>query len=72
MSTKSQHPDIGRVLSYSQAARYLSASRSSLYTMVAENPEFPRPVRLVGRRVGFLIEELDAWLDSQAAARGDR
>ncbi len=43
-------------------------SRSTLYTMMAEG-NFPRPVKLGARAVGWAESEIAAWLDGRKAAR---
>jgi len=37
-------------------------SRSTIYLRVA-NDEFPKPISLGGRAVGWLESEIDAWLE---------
>ncbi len=37
-------------------------SRSSIYLRMSNN-DFPRPVSLGGRSVGWLEEEIDNWLE---------
>ncbi|GHT87704.1 hypothetical protein AGMMS49543_24350 [Betaproteobacteria bacterium] len=47
-------------------------SRSSIYKKV-KNHEFPTPISLGGRAVGWLEHEIDAWLDEQVKkSRGDK
>lgn len=59
-----------RVLSYPDAARYMGvASRSTIYSLRKADTSFPEPVQICAGRVGFLIEELDAWLNARAAER---
>ena len=36
-------------------------SRSAVYAMIARN-EFPRPVRLGRRAVGWRVEDVEAWI----------
>jgi prophage regulatory protein len=42
-------------------------SRSTIYLRVSQG-RFPTPVQLGGRAVGWLEEEIDAWIDQQVAA----
>lgn len=42
--------------------------RSSLFAMVARN-EFPRPVKVLGRRIAFVESEVTAWLTQRLAER---
>jgi prophage regulatory protein len=47
------------------AAVYTSLSVSLFQQQVQKDPDFPKPVQLAARRVGWLIGELDAWLASR-------
>lgn len=42
-------------------------SRSTIYLRVAEH-SFPSPINLGGRAVGWVEEEIEAWLQQQVAA----
>lgn len=42
-------------------------SRSSIYLRIA-NGEFPPPVSLGGRAVGWLEEEIESWLAEKVAS----
>ena len=53
-----------RVLGYEDAATYTNSSKSRIYEMIAKG-EFPRPIVISERRRGFLVEDLDKWLDSR-------
>ncbi|WP_096786873.1 AlpA family transcriptional regulator [Rhodobacter sp. CZR27] len=44
-------------------------SRSSIYAMSASG-QFPKPVRLGKRAVGWIEDEVIAWLASREAMRG--
>lgn len=46
------------------AARYCALSESTLEKLVREGT-FPAPRLLAGRRTGYLVRELDAWLESR-------
>lgn len=52
-------------LDRSGAARYLSLSESTLEKLTREQADFPKPRVLSGRRTGWLVRELDAWLESR-------
>ena len=58
-----------RVLRTIEAARYVGLSPSTLekQRLVGDGPRF---MRLGGRAVGYAIEDLDAWLDSQRGQSG--
>jgi prophage regulatory protein len=47
-----------------EAARYVAISESTLDSLQRAG-EFPAPRKLSGRRVGYLVRELDAWLESR-------
>lgn len=42
--------------------------RSAIYRLMAEN-DFPKPIRLPPRAVGWIAAEIDAWIAVRAAAR---
>ena len=46
------------------ACSFVSLSESTLQKMVRED-QFPRPRVLSGRRVGWLVRELEAWAESR-------
>lgn len=43
-------------------------SRSTIYLRMAEG-NFPRPVPLGGRAIGWIESEVDEWIDKQVANR---
>lgn len=48
---------------------YIQQSRSSVYNKINPkskyfDPDFPKPVRIGKNSVGFIIVEIDAWLQS--------
>jgi prophage regulatory protein len=47
-----------------QTAAYLSLSNSTIEKMVRKG-EFPAPRQLSGRRVAYLLKEVDEWLESR-------
>lgn len=47
-----------------RSAAYCALSESTLEKCVREET-FPKPRLLAGRRVGWLVKELDAWADSR-------
>lgn len=51
-------------LTLNNAALFVALSVSTVQLMVSEG-NFPRPRRLSGRRVGFLVRELEEWLESR-------
>ena len=46
------------------AAQFVSLSVSTLEKLVREG-QFPRPRLLAGRRTGYLVRELEEWLESR-------
>lgn len=46
-----------------------SLSRSAIYAKVA-NGEFPRPIKLGERAVGWIESEINDWITARAAERG--
>ncbi|MDB4101122.1 AlpA family transcriptional regulator [Planktomarina temperata] len=48
----------------------LKLSRSSIYAMMAEG-EFPKPIRLGRRAVGWLSDDIEKWLQDLQGDRND-
>jgi prophage regulatory protein len=44
--------------------------RSSIYAAIARG-DFPQPVKLSARAVGFVSAEIDQWIAGRAARRAD-
>jgi len=68
------HEQLSAVLATKLAANYVNCSVSALWERL--NPKsprydagFPRPLHLSARSRGFLVSELDAWLDGKASGR---
>lgn len=51
-------------LDLDSAAQYLALSTSTVEKLVRRG-EFPKPRLLSGRRVAYLVRELDAWIESR-------
>ncbi len=69
MSQDSSAPASGRsVLSFSSVQTRVSLGRTAIYAAVAAGT-FPKPVKLGQRRVGWLSDEVDSWIDARADAR---
>ena len=47
-----------------EVASVLSLATATIQKMVREN-EFPRPRQLSGRRVGWLLREVEAWAEER-------
>ncbi len=58
-----------RVIRIQDVCDKIALSRTSLWRL-CKNTDFPRPIQLGGRIAGFLEHEIDAWLEQQAAKRG--
>jgi prophage regulatory protein len=52
------------VIDEDQAAAYLSLSVSTI-TKMERKGEFPKKRQLAGRRVGYLLREIDEWLEAR-------
>lgn len=50
------------------AAAYCALSMTTMARVVLEDPTFPRARQLSNRRVGYLVRELDAWLEARPVA----
>ncbi|MDP3627123.1 MAG: AlpA family phage regulatory protein [Hydrogenophaga sp.] len=46
------------------AAAFVSLSESAVLRLVREG-NFPKPRQLSGRRVGYLVRELEEWVESR-------
>lgn len=49
------------ILRLPEVIRQTGLSRSSIYLRIANN-EFPQPISLGGRSVGWLQQEVDEWV----------
>jgi prophage regulatory protein len=56
-----------KFLRMSEVRRRVPLSRSQIYLLMSRN-EFPKPVSLGARAVGFLESEVDAWITARVAA----
>jgi prophage regulatory protein len=52
------------VLDRAGAAQFLALSESTIQLLV-RNGTFPKPRQLSKQRVGYLVRELEAWIESQ-------
>lgn len=57
-----------RLMAPKEAAVATSLSRPLLMLM-AEEGQFPKPVRLGERRIAFVRAEVETWIDEKIAAR---
>ena len=59
------------ILRRKQVEEKTGLSRSSIYLML-ERDEFPKPIKLGVRSVGWLESEIDEWLLYRIAQRDDK
>jgi prophage regulatory protein len=64
MEAQSPH----EILRRPAVTRKTGLASSSLYAAIARG-EFPKPIKLGERSVGWLSREVDAWIEARAAAR---
>lgn len=58
----------GRILRLRDVLRFVGLSRSSLYRLVAAG-DFPQPVPLGARTIGWVGAEIDDWLTKRIQRR---
>lgn len=56
------------ILRRSQLEEKLGLTRSTIYKLMQDN-EFPRPIKIGRRAVGWPEKEVNAWLDAKFADR---
>jgi prophage regulatory protein len=69
MSDKPRSPSI--VLRLKDVQRRVSLSRSAIYARLAER-DFPKPIHLGPRAIGWLQGDIDRWIESRARQRPDQ
>ena len=52
------------ILRLPQVMARTGLSRSTIYLRISKG-QFPRPISLGGRAVGWIEEEIDSWLEEQ-------
>lgn len=57
-----------KVLRIQETRQKIALSRTTLWRLCRQT-DFPKPINLGGRAIGFLEHELDGWLATQADAR---
>ena len=55
-----------RILRRKEVEQFIGLSRSSIYEAMAQG-EFPKPIRIGKRAVGWRQSTIDAWLAERAA-----
>jgi prophage regulatory protein len=66
MEARSTH----EILRRPAVSRKTGLASSSLYAAIARG-EFPKPIKLGERSVGWLSREVDAWIEARAAQRDE-
>ena len=46
----------------------VALGRSTIYRLISKG-QFPRPVKIGGKAVRWVVSEIDAWVTEQAASR---
>ena len=59
------------ILGLPQVINATGLPRSSLYAKIAEG-EFPTPIKLSKRSVGWSSSEIDTWIRERLAQRGEQ
>ena len=59
-----------RILRRSQVEAQIGLSRSSIYQMMSEG-EFPLPIKLGKRAVGWAQSDIDEWLNNRQQVKYD-
>jgi len=55
-------------LETADAAKYCALSETTMARVELDDPTFPRARQLSKRRVGYLVRELDEWLEARPVA----
>ena len=58
-----------RIIRLSEVIKKTGLSRSTIYTLIKEDNEFPKQIPLASRSMGFLESEVNAWIAYKAANR---
>ena len=61
-------PGFNRVLRLPAVETAVGFKKSKLYELIQEG-QFPQPVRLSNKSVGWLADEVQAWINARAASR---
>jgi len=59
-----------RIMRLKEVIEFTGLGRSTIYRFIAEG-QFPKPVPLGGRAVGWLDSEIEDWLMDKVARRDD-
>ena len=61
---------IPKIIRRAEIEEQLGLARSTIYQMVADG-EFPKPVKLGRRAVGWRVEEVESWFQKMQEASND-
>ena len=61
-------PGFPRILRLPAVEAAVGFKKSKLYELIQEG-QFPQPVRLGNKSVGWLADEVQAWINARAASR---
>ena len=53
------------LLKIGEVQRLLRVGRSTVYKLLAEDPDFPRPVHVTSKSVAWRREDLEKWVQSR-------
>jgi len=59
-----------KIYKATEVAEYVNVSKSQIYKLVQQG-RLPKPIKLGERGSGWLITEIDAWLQSRVDARDE-
>ena len=62
---------IDRIIRRKELEKIVGLSRSSIYLRMS-NGTFPKPIPLGGRSVGWLVSDIQAWIDARIAEAKDK
>lgn len=57
-----------RILRLPEVMSYTGLARSTIYLRISED-NFPKPIPLGGKAVGWLVREIDEWIEWQMKSR---
>ena len=52
-----------------QVAHRIGCGRASVWRAVRDDADFPKPYRLIGRRIGWKVTEVEEWAAGRELAR---
>ena len=61
---------MSKLLKAKQVAEYVNVSKSQIYKLVQQG-RLPKPIKLGDRGSGWLLSEVDAWLQSRVDSRDE-